>query len=666
MASASKSTTLYSSNGSGYTLQASFTENGSPNVSNNTTNITCTAKLSSGNPNWSTSNNSTLTVYWHDNRENYDRKIASVSFAGLGANSSKTASASINVTHKDDGTLSGYAKAVFTKGSTTSVWAPASGNVSTNNTALTTIARASQPSLVGGNDFNIGDTITINTNRKSTSFTHTATFTFGSYSTQIGTGITNSIAFDTSTIANDMYQVIPNASVGTGTITLQTYNGSTSIGTKTLTVYAHVVNSDPTFSCAYEDFNSTTLAITNNNQQIIRNNSKLRINITNASAKNYATLSSANAEINGIEYTTTISGSTATLTVGELNLSSDTTAIVSVTDSRGITTSEELDLTILDWQLPSAIIDLQRQNNFYSTTDITVDADYSSLDSKNTISIKVREKKVTDSTYSAYTTLQDNVTSTFTLDNNYAWDVQVLLEDRLGSTTYNLSLDRGIPIAFFDRLKRSVGINCFPSDNGSFEVDDENILSRIAGYGENAKEVTGDWDSACGEASGIYLGTGLSNSPSGTTYNDYWLVLHLSNTSSYQRQIAFSFTNIEEMYIRVNNNGTWTDWESAGSNKWKLIDTKTGSTSVSLPSTFDELLCVVSVDNNANINIPIVIPYGMLTTTSLGFNGGYFRTSNVGSYARILATTTSANLTEAYLNGNNDKTSTSVTKFYYR
>ena len=119
MASASNSITIYSNNGSGYTLTASFTENGQPNVVNNTTNITCTATLSSGNPNWSTSYASSLIIYWHDNRENYDRQVGSISFAGMGANTSKSASGTINVVHNSDGNLSGYAYAVFNKGSTT-------------------------------------------------------------------------------------------------------------------------------------------------------------------------------------------------------------------------------------------------------------------------------------------------------------------------------------------------------------------------------------------------------------------------------------------------------------------------------------------------------------------------------------------------------------------
>lgn len=569
MASASNSTTLYNNNGNGFTLTASFNEN-STNVANNTSNITCTATFSSSNANWQTSYASTLTIYWHDNRENYDRQVASINFSGIGQWDSRTASGTINVTHKDDGTLSGYAYAYFSKGSTTTSWACNSGGVGTNWTALTTIARASQPSINtypnNSPDFNIGDTITIHMNRKSTAFTHTVTLYFGNYSYQIATGVTDNCTLNTSTIANELYQQIPNASVGEGNITVITYNGSTQIGTKNCLFYAHVVNSSPTFNAEYQDINSRTIAITDNNQQLIRNNSNLQISVTNASAKNYATLSSLTAVINGTTYTGSLRGTGGSIDVGTLNLSSNTTAQVILTDSRGISTTKNLNLIILDWVLPTAIISLQRQNNFYSETDINVNAEYSSLDNKNTITIKVREKKTTDGTYGSYTTLQDDVTQQFTFDNNYAWDVQVLLEDAIGSTTYNLTLDRGIPITFFDRLKRSVGINCFPDDQESLEVNGDNILTRIAGYGMTCKRATtNDWNTACGEASGFYMGADMSNSPSGTTVANWWWVIHLAHNNLYQRQIAFSFLNNSEIYTRIQNNGTWNNWTPLGS-----------------------------------------------------------------------------------------------------
>ena len=558
MANASKTINLLSNNGYTYHLTAAFTEN-STSVANNTSNITCTATLQSTTARWVSSYNSTLTIYWHDNRQNTDIYVASVNAKEIDYGGTITATGTINVTHNDDGTLSGYAYATWEKGGT-SAYTPKSGNVATDWTNLTTIARASQPTI-SPSTFNIGDTITINTNRKSTSFTHTVTLYFGNYSYQIATGVTNSCTLNTSQIASNMYQQIPNAAAGQGNITIATYNGSTLVGTAYCLFTANVVNSNPTFNAAYQDTNSTTTAITQNNQLIIQNNSTLQVNITNASAKNYASLSSVSVTIAGQTTTQAISGATLNINLGTINLSSNTQMIVTLTDSRGISTSQTITLQILKWSLPTAIITLARESNYYTETNINVNADYSSLDNKNTITIQYRYKKVSDTNYSQYYTLQDNVSSTFNADNLYDWNVQVVVQDRIGSTTYNLTLNKGIPIAFFDRFKNSVGVNCFPSDNDSLEVSGENILNRIAGFGQICKSApTNDWNTACGTASGFYMGSNMSNSPSGDTVSNWWWVIHLAHNQSYQRQIAFSFLNNNGIYTRIMNNGTWGSW----------------------------------------------------------------------------------------------------------
>lgn len=570
MASASKSETLYSNNGYGYPLTASFVEN-STSVENNTSNITCTGTLSAPNAYWSSSYNSTLTVYWKDNKQNKDIYVASVNAKTIALGGSISASGTINVTHNDDGTLSGYAWAKWEKGGT-SAFTPNNGQAVIDWTALTTIARASKPTI-SPSPFNIGDTITINMNRKSTSFTHTVTLYFGNYSYQIATGVTDNCTLNTSSIASNMYQQIPNASEGQGNITVATYNGSTLVGTEQCLFTAKVTNSNPTFNSAYQDTNATTTAITGDNQLIIQNNSTLQVNITNASAKNYASLSSVSVTIAGQTTTHSISSATLNFDLGTINLSSDTQMVVKLTDSRGISSSQTFTLQMLEWSLPTAIITLARKNNFYTETDINVNADYSSLDSKNTITIKYRYKKVSDSDYSQYYNLQDNVQATFNADNTYEWNVQVLLQDKLGSTTYNLTLNKGIPIAFFDRLKRSVGIDCFPSDEGSLEVDGENILTRIEGFGEICMSApTTDWNTACGTRSGFYMGSDMSNSPSGATVANWWWVIHLAHNENYQRQIAFSFLDNENVYTRIMNNGTWNNWELLNGVEEKTVD----------------------------------------------------------------------------------------------
>lgn len=482
MASASKTVTLYSDNGRGYNLTASFNENSTDNA-NNTSNVTVTATIKSNGASWSSSYNSTLIIYWHDNRENYDRQVASINLKSLEMNASASASGTINVTHNNDGSLSGYAYAKFTKGGT-SIWTPNNGGVSTNWTALTTIAR--YPTLVSGSNFTDIQNPVYNISNPDT--THNIRVKIEAVgNTQLITrdlrvGFSGTYTLElTEAERNTLRALCPNSKTLSVTETVCAMNGNTELSASYKSYTMTIVDADPTLSATYEDTNSTTTNITGNNQLIIRNNSTLEIDVTNATAYKSATLSSIKAELNGTIYNGTLSDGSATFDIGTINVSENITAVVTLTDSRGFSTNQNVNIQVLDWVLPTAIISLQRENNFYSETNINVNAEYSSLDNKNTISIKVRYKKVSDATYSNWTTLQDDVTQQFTLDNNYEWNVQIVLEDRLGTTTYNSVLNRGIPIVFFDRLKRSLGINCFPADQESLEVNDLNILNKILG-----------------------------------------------------------------------------------------------------------------------------------------------------------------------------------------
>lgn len=348
---------------------------------------------------------------------------------------------------------------------------------------LPDIGRASQPSLNtwpnNSPDFNIGDTIVVHMNRKSTVFTHTVVLKLGSYSYTIGTGVTDNITLDTDRIASNLYAQMPNSNAMNGEIIVTTYSGSTVIGTSSCAIIAHVVNCNPTFDVSYEDSNSATVAITENNQYIIRNNSTLKISISNAKALNSATLKSITAVVNGNAYTGTLNGSTGTINVGVVNVSYDTEVTVKLTDSRGNEGIREITVLVYDWTLPSAIIKLNRKNNYYSKSILNVNANYASIGGKNTVAIRYRTKKVSDSSYGSYATIQNNTDANFTADNSYEWNVQVEVSDRIGKTTYNLILAKGIPITYTDILKSSFGVNCFPKHDKSLEVNGVCISGKV-------------------------------------------------------------------------------------------------------------------------------------------------------------------------------------------
>lgn len=100
---------------------------------------------------------------------------------------------------------------------------------------LTTIPRASKPTA---SNATIGNTITINTNRASSSFTHTIQYKIGSLGyTNIATGVGASVNW---TLPASLANYISNATSGTVTINCITYSGSTQIGTATTTLTATI------------------------------------------------------------------------------------------------------------------------------------------------------------------------------------------------------------------------------------------------------------------------------------------------------------------------------------------------------------------------------------------------------------------------------------------
>ena len=250
-------------------------------------------------------------------------------------------------------------------------------------------------------------------------------------------------------------------------------NGSTYYSTLNRTMT--IVNANPTITgVSYKDVNSTTTAITGNDQKIIQNNSSVSFTFNVLTALKGASLTKIDITVNAVKLSTNLSGSSVsseTISYGTINSSSNLNASITLIDSRGNTTTVTKALSILAWSLPTAIISCARRNNYYSETDITVNASYASLGGNNTITIQYQTREQGSSSWSALQSLQDNVQTTINLDNTKAWDIKVIVTDRLGSSTYTLSIDKGIPIVYFDRALRSIGFNCFPKNASSVESE---------------------------------------------------------------------------------------------------------------------------------------------------------------------------------------------------
>ena len=297
------------------------------------------------------------------------------------------------------------------------------------------------------------------------------------------------------TLKNEIYSATESANTVVLSFILETYSGSTLIGTsKATTVTININNSNPVIgSVSYIDSNSTTVAITGNNQYIIRNKSILSVALTNLSAINGANLIKVEITIGSNTTTVTLSGTTAStvVNIGAVNLSSNSILTVKLTDSRGNTATSNVTVLIYDWVAPTAVIECARLNNYYTDTNLLVNSNYSSLGGHNSITIKAYTKLSSASSYGSAINITDGTATTLSLANTDAWNVKVVVSDKLDSTTYILYVDKGLPLVFFDRLKSSMGVNCFPKNVESLEVNGIDILKSIYYFNGDQYKVNG-------------------------------------------------------------------------------------------------------------------------------------------------------------------------------
>lgn len=424
---------------------------------------------------------------------------------------------------------------------------------------LPTISRISTITAVNGS--NLSDNISVNYTEYVASYTNNLIIALNNDRVQTITNYNSGSNFKLDSYAlSTIYAAITTAKTVTLNFRLQTYDGSTLLGTSDIVNKTfNINNSNPTIGAVtYRDSNNNTVNITTNNQYIIRNNSTLEVTVTNLTALNSATLASITVAGGGVSQTRNLSGTSDSyevLTLGTVNQSNNFTLTVTLTDSRGYTATKSINVLVYDYNLPTATITALRVDNYYTSTNVTVNANYSSLGGHNTLSITAQYKKTSESSYGAAVTLSDGVTSTLSLDNNYEWNLKVIVADSLGSTTYNLIIGRGLPIWFVDRLLSSVGINCFPLENDSLEVNGLRLDDKIYIGSQSIYD---------------YYETSAQGETALITAYDYQLIENLFSAvdvpSNYEKayRITFQYTTANNNIVTVrlnnivsNNCNTW-------------------------------------------------------------------------------------------------------------
>lgn len=298
-------------------------------------------------------------------------------------NGTSVASGTTKITHNADGTKS------FSLSIEAGVYTYAVSVTASGTHTLDTIPRASTVSATNTN-LNSASTITIS--RASSSFTHTLTYSFGSTT---GTIVSKTTSTSVSwTPALTLANQIPNAVSGTCTITCDTYNGSTKIGSKTCTLTLTVPASvKPTM---------TSVTATRVDGDVpaawaiyVQNKSKATVTINGAAGAYGSTISSYS--ISGGGYSSTASS----FTTGLLAASGTITFTAKVTDSRGrVSDAKTVSISVVAYSAPSfsSYISQRATSAGVINDDGTyirglISFSYATCSSKNTITCATYYKK---------------------------------------------------------------------------------------------------------------------------------------------------------------------------------------------------------------------------------------------------------------------------------
>ena len=330
----------------------------------------------------------------------------------------------------------------------------------TGTRALQTIPRASQPTL-SSSSIDMGNSVTITTNRVSNNFTHTISYSFGNINETIATNVGNSTTW---TPPISLANQIPNSTSGTCTITCITYNGETVIGTKTVNLTLNVPSSIvPSVSIGTLTEANTTMQSLNWGV-FVQNKSQLNIPIT-ATGIYGSSISSIITTINGLNFTGS-SVTTSTLVTSGTNTISTT-----VTDSRGRTATTTKTYNVVAYANP--LITTAQAQRCLNDGTISEDGTYllysfvgsiSPVSNNNSKNFRLGYKRTIDNNYT-YVTLSTNYSinisdeiSSFTISPDYAYDVIFEAIDSFMTNTINRIIDTGFDLLNFNANGKAMAI----------------------------------------------------------------------------------------------------------------------------------------------------------------------------------------------------------------
>lgn len=480
------------------------------NVSDNTSTITCKMYLVND---WSLSINSRSTNY--TTIAGTKKTYTSPSISSTGTHLLGTVTQ--NVTHDSDGSKSISMSSVFY------IQATLSGTYYDSISASATVTLDSIPraSSVSASNVNMGSATTITITRASSSFTHTLKYAFGSTSGTIATKTTStSVSWTPAlTLANQ----IPNALTGTCTITCETYNGSTKIGSKTCTLTLTVPSSvKPTL---------TSLTATRVDGDVpstwgiyVQTKSKVTLAITGAAGSYGSTISSYSITGGGF------SSTSSSFTTGFLNTSGTITFTATVTDSRGrVSAAKTVSITVQAYSPPSFTSYLSQRCTSGGTVNDEgtyvrglVSFSYSTCSSKNTVTGSIQYKKSSATSWtSAGVAFSSGTAVVFgggAISTETSYDIKYTLTDAFTSVSIQDIVSTAAVVMDFKAGGKGVAVGKVAENDNMFEVSED---WDVKVYGKLLKDYIKSLTSAIYPVGSIYMSVKSTN-PS-TYFGGTWV-----------------------------------------------------------------------------------------------------------------------------------------------
>jgi hypothetical protein len=327
---------------------------------------------------------------------------------------------------------------------------------------IPTIPRATTPTL-SASSVAMGSAVTINLPRASSSFTHNVTYRFGNATGTINSNAGTSCSW---TPPVSLAQQIKTSTSGVGTITVQTKNGSTVIGTKTinitLTVPSTVV---PTISG--HSIAEATANIASKFGAFVQSKSTLKVTTTAAGAQG-STITAYQTVIEGRSYTGSPCTSAAISDSGTIAVKT------TVTDSRGRTASKTQNVTVLAYSPPQITVSsVARTSDEATTATCTYNFSIASVNGKNTKAFYIQY--LNGSTWTDITRMSDvytksgSVTSGAVFGVDATTKVRFVAQDYFTSVVVEKEVGPTFTLMNFGAGGKSLGIGMLSANNGTFQ-----------------------------------------------------------------------------------------------------------------------------------------------------------------------------------------------------